>query len=125
MEKMINKKMFYCPLCESEHLMSDYLQEVFKKKPKTLWLSNMITHYRHYHIESWNKCWGSGGRHYRRGWFGNYDEEKFKVNERAKRQIIRKAKDYLKFHMIGIQDFALLQGNDVSTVALVNKVLKA
>ena len=87
-------KRVYCPICNRWFEGSSYLFEEFKDDEKAIWLSNMVTHYRHTHITSWNKCWGYGGRFYRSGWFGDYDTEKQKVNERAKRQIIRKAKDF-------------------------------
>lgn len=115
----------YCPLCGQTHILSSHLKEVFADAPKSLWLANMITHYRHYHIESWNRCWGYNGNHYRRQWFGDYYEEKVKVNERAKRQIVRKAKPFLQYHKIGLKDFEKLQNNDEKTIALIKKNLNS
>ena len=123
MKPLINENKFFCPLCGNENILSDYLKDLFKDNSQTLWLANMITHYRHNHITSWNKCWGNRGSYYRQNWFGDYDDEKHQVNERAKRQIVRKAKDYLLFHSIGLENFNQLQSNDPDTIKLVNKLL--
>jgi hypothetical protein len=122
MESLITKNKFYCPLCKNNLIISDYLQEVFGNDEKALWLTNMVTHYRHTHITSWNKCWGYNGGQYRQNWFRNYEEEKKKVNERAKRQIIRKASDYILYHSIDLNTFNKLQNNDTKTIMLLNKV---
>ena len=113
-------KTVYCPLCDSSFPCSDYLESVIKNE-KTLWFANMITHYRHNHITSWNKCWGYRGNAYRSKWFQDYDTEKMLVNERAKRQIIRKAKNFLIDNKFNSFDFELLQGNSRATIDLVNK----
>ena len=78
----------------------------------------MVTHYRHCHITSWNKCWGRGGSRYRSGWFGDYDTQKRIVNERAKRQIIRKCRDFLLLHKISSEHFKNLQGGEEKTFQL-------
>lgn len=115
--------MVYCPLCSAYFRASSYLKDVIKK-PKTLWLANMVTHYRHNHIKSWNRCWDyHSGSYYRGYWFGDYHEEKSKINERAKRQIIRKATNYLVFHEIRRIDFEGLEYNDPKTIALIKKKL--
>jgi len=91
---------------------------------RVLFIANNITHYRHTHIESWNKCWGQYGGYYRNAaHFGDYDEEKAKVNERAKRQIIRKGKDYLKLQGITAKHFEELQNNEDKTLELARKTL--
>lgn len=107
----------FCPLCKTTFQESDYLKTVIPD-PKVLWIANMITHYRHNYIKSWNKCWGYGGGRYRSGWFGDYDAEKTKVNNRAKRQIIRQAAIFLKHHGIDATHFEQLQQNDYETLAL-------
>ncbi|MDD2200417.1 MAG: hypothetical protein PHX84_02090 [Candidatus Shapirobacteria bacterium] len=84
-----------CPICGETSQCSDYLKKIFKDE-KVLWFANMVTHYQHDHITSWDKCWGKNGYRYRQGWFGDYDEEKAKVNERAKRQIIRKCENFVE-----------------------------
>lgn len=113
----------YCPLCKSRFHGSDYLETVFEDEAQ-LWLANMVMHYRHNHITSWNKCWGRYGSRYRQNWFGNYDEEKAKVNERAKRQIIRKAKDYLNAIGVKVSDFEVLQNTTEETLEVARKYLQ-
>lgn len=111
-------KRVYCPICNRWFEGSSYLFEEFKDDEKAIWLSNMVTHYRHTHITSWNKCWGYGGRFYRSGWFGDYDTEKQKVNERANRQIIRKAKDFLIENGFTSEDFKILKNTTEETMKL-------
>lgn len=110
------------PICGEYKMESEYLASVISE-PGTLWIANMITHYRHTHISSWNKCWGYGGGRYRSGWFGSYEDEKRKVNERAKRQILRKAGAYMRIHKINSRHFEGLQHNDEETLALARKAL--
>lgn len=123
MKSLITNNTFYCPICGQSNPISEYLKTVFENNERMIWLSNMITHYRHNHITSWNKCWGYNGHRYRRDWFGDYDEEKQKVNERAKRQIIRKAIPFLKHHSIGVECFQQLEWNDEKTIELAQKKL--
>jgi len=121
MEKILIEKI--CPICGERVNRSDYLEEIFKEVPKVNYLAHIITHYRHHHITSWNKCWGQGGKYYRGNWFGDYDEEKKKVNNRAKRQIIRKGKDVLKRLSIKSSDFQKLENTDSKTLELAVKIL--
>jgi hypothetical protein len=113
----------YCPICCNFFPQSDYLAIVFIDD-RERWLANMVIHYRHSHITSWDKCWGNNGRYYRSGWFGDYDEEKSKVNERAKRQIIRKASLFLMLNGITPETFKALQGTTEETLKLAFKKLK-
>lgn len=114
----------YCPICCSYFRGSDYLLSEFKGDERTLWLANMVTHYRHGHITSWNKCWGWGGRYYREAaHFGDYDTEKAIVNERAKRQIARKGTAFLVKNNISVEVFNRLQGTTTQTQETVSKVL--
>lgn len=102
----------YCPMCNEYFGGSKYLRNVFKNNDKLLWFANMVTHYRHEHITSWNKCWGDGGSSYRNKWFSDYDTEKEMVNERAKRQIIRKCKEYMLFYSFSANDIKRLKGTE-------------
>lgn len=120
---LTSKNYFYCPLCNNWILGSEYLFKTFADDDKANWLANMVTHYRHGHITSWNKCWGYGGNYYRHGWFGNYDEEKQKVNERAKRQIIRKATKFLIDNEIKSDTFLKLQNTTEETLKLAKNKL--
>lgn len=119
---LFNGNHCYCPICEQYFCESSFLKSVFTDE-KVRWLANQITHYRHGHISSWNKCWGYNGHHYRSGWFGDYEEEKHKVNERAKRQIIRKAGSYLLFHGINRSHFEQLKNTEDKTLSLAQKKL--
>ncbi|QQS35754.1 MAG: hypothetical protein IPM56_16155 [Ignavibacteriales bacterium] len=122
MENLLKDNKVYCPLCKKYFPESTYLASNITDM-KVLWLANMVTHYRHTHITSWNKCWGHGGHNYRSGWFGDYETEKKKVNERAKRQIFRKCWRYMNYHFILVDHVLQLQNNDKKTIALANKML--
>lgn len=115
---------FYCPICEDWQLGSKHLIGVIADE-RVRWIANMVTHYRHTHITSWNKMWnGRGGRAYQKAAkFGDYDMEKAQVNERAKRQIIRLCKVFLFHHEINAAHFAQLQHNTTETMRLVLKEL--
>ena len=121
MDEILKEKI--CPICGEEVTKSEYLEDIFKESPKVNYLAHMVTHYRHNHIEYWNRCWGPNGRYYRSNWFGDYEEEKKKVNERAKRQIIRKGKETLKRLSIKSTDFKMLQGTEKMTLDLAIKQL--
>ena len=110
-----DKRNIYCPICGRHFQSSNYLVSVFGENPNSLWFANMVTHYRHHHIKSWNRCWGYGGNSYRRGWFKNYDTEKRKINERAKRQIIRMCSDFMKANGIDSDDLLVLNENSKET----------
>lgn len=121
-ESLFDAGYFYCPICNRKVLRSEYLQQQFGDT-NVGWLANMVTHYRHHHIKSWDRCWGRYGHRYRNGWFGNYDEEKENVNERAKRQIIRKGLAFLKHHQITADTFEILRNTSLGTIILAEKKL--
>ena len=112
-----------CPICSTRVEQSDYLNQKFKDEPEVNYLAHMVTHYRHNHIISWNRCWDRHGSRYRSNWFGDYDEEKKKVNNRAKRQIIRKGKDILIRLGILPEHFERLQNTEEKTMVLARKTL--
>ncbi|WP_421944351.1 hypothetical protein [Pedobacter sp.] len=112
----------YCPICNKKFPRSEYLKENIEDK-KTEWIANIITHHRHEHITSWNKCWDYGGNSYRANWFSDYDTEKRKINERAKRQLIRKATHFLIDNEIEFEHFKKLQFNSIETLHLLRKQL--
>ncbi len=107
---------FYCPLCKGWFRRSGYLDTVFSE-PKLLWLSNMVCHYRHEHIMYYNRWVHYYSYHY------NYEKFKTNVNNRAKRNIIRKCEDFLRYHRFTPQDFAELQNTDQKTLDLAHKIL--
>ena len=112
-----------CPICARKVEQSDYLNQIFKDEPEVNYLAHMVTHYRHNHIKSWNQCWSRNGTRYRRNWFGDYEEEKIKVNERAKRQILRKGLAILKDLKIRPEHFERLQNTEIKTLELAKKLL--
>lgn len=116
-------KFLKCPDCGYRFECSPFLAKIFKTQPKVEFLANLVTHFRHNHLTSWNKCWGRYGGAYRRGWFGNYDEEKTLVNERQKRQILRKCKQFLIKHEFTSEDFTKLQNTTQETIDLAIKIL--
>lgn len=121
MNEILKKKI--CPICSEVVNESNYLKNRFKSHPEVNYIAHMVTHYRHHHITSWNKCWGENGSNYRRNWFGDYDEEKKKVNERAKRQILRKGKRVLKEIGIKPDHFSKLANTEDKTMELALKIL--
>lgn len=120
----VNTNYFHCPICDKDKYESSYLAEAIKDE-KARWIANMITHYRHDHITSWNKMWGENGWRYQQAAHYDpldYEQRKIEVNERAKRQIIRKSFDYLKANGITKEHFLMLQNNDdIKTLELLNK----
>ncbi len=117
-------KQFFCSVCDNYFQESKYLAEHIEDE-KVRYVANMVTHMRHTHIKSWNRMWdkGAGGGYQTAAHFGDYDDEKEKVNERQKRNLIRKSKDFLKAHGINSAHFLQLQENDEKTIALAKKVL--
>lgn len=112
-----------CPICNNEIKQSEYLAGVIDNYP-LLFFSNLITHYRHNHISSWNKMWGAHGRSYQKAAkFGDYEKEKSEVNERAKRQLIRKA--WPVFQKIGLtaKMVASQEMTTNETITVANKFL--
>ena len=109
----INAYQFYCPLCNNWQDGSHYLSTVFDGP--TLWFANMITHYRHGHIKYWDNSLGYINAKL------NYDKEKIKVNERAKRQIIRKASNFVEKTGLTLNNLKSLQHTDEKTIEVYNK----
>lgn len=107
-----------CPICHQKVKKSDYLHQIFADEPIVEWLANLITHYRHDHLTSWNKCWGYNGGFYGRGWFKDYETEKKKVNERAKRQIIRKGLAILIKNGVKPSHFKRLENTSIETLKI-------
>jgi len=107
---------FYCPLCDRYYPTSEYLETVFSDR-RAEYVANMVTHYRHHHINYYNDSVEYVSR------FHDYDTFKEMVNNRAKRQIIRKTKDYLRENGITSDVFAELQSTDEKTMELAERVL--
>ena len=107
-----------CPICDQIFAFSEYLNEIFPSKQMRL-LANLITHYRHSHQSSWNKSC-----HYISQYLGEdaYQKAKKEHNNRAKRQILRKCKEWLFFNKIEAEHFFALKDNDQATIDLIAKV---
>lgn len=105
-----------CPICNSWFPGSFYLSTVFSE-PRQLWLANMVTHYRHEHVSYYDRWVGFQSIFY------GYQRFKRLVNNRAKRQILRKCKQFLTDHGFRCEDFAALQGTDQKTLDLAFKIL--
>ena len=116
-QPLFDDNLCYCPLCRDWFIGSDYLASVFIGNPRALWVANMVTHYRHHHVDYYNHNVGYAS------WKGRYDEFKHLVNERAKRQVIRKARAFLREHRITAEHFAELQGTTEETMTLASRML--
>lgn len=107
----------FCPICGQEFIFSSFLHGAIPNE-KTRLIANLITHYRHVHQPSWNtSC------HYISRYYGEtaYENSKKEHNNRAKRQIVRKCKDWLIAKGITKQDLLDLKDNDEKTIALIDK----
>ena len=118
-----NRKMYgsdFCPICGEEFIFSSFLHGAIPNE-KTRLIANLITHYRHVHQSSWNKSC-----HYITRKYGEdtYEKCKKEHNNRAKRQIIRKAMDWIIEKNISKQDFLDLKHNDAKTIELIEKAFQ-
>ncbi len=114
----------FCPLCNKWFAGSPYLSTVFTDE-RSLWLANMVTHYRHTHIESWDKMWGRYGGYYQQAAHyhdEDYEDRKSEINERAKRQIARKAAEFLRDNNVDTEVFRSLQGTCEKTIKVVDDI---
>ena len=85
----------YCPLCQNFIIdeFSDYLfNEVTKFNYINYWMLFLVTHYRHNHIQYYDKSWKYWAYREKNKEYKDYDYFKNLVNYRAKRQIIRAIK---------------------------------
>jgi hypothetical protein len=116
---------FFCPICVNYYRESTYLKQSIIGNKRLLWVANMVTHTRHYHIHYWDKLWGpeQPGIFMLEKWKTNYETEKIKVNERAKRFIIRKCCAFLQSKGISSKEFELLENKDFHTLMLAQKKL--
>ncbi len=113
-QKTKNVPYYFNPAVGNYMKGSMYLESVIIDQ-KVCWLANMVTYYRHT-LPSWNNCWGRNGHYYRHGWFGDYETEKIKVNERQKRKIIRKHLEFIKENGITVDHLKILMNTDQKTV---------
>jgi len=107
----------FCPLCGTRFSPSEYLCTVFQN-PKINWLAQMVCHYRHNHIEYYDNGVGFQAS------IGQHEVFKHLVNERIKRQIIRKCQAYMKRLGLKARDLKELQGTTEETLALAGQLLE-
>lgn len=108
---------FYCPICDSWKEGSDYLFQVISSKNQ-LWIANMVTHYRHNHIRYWDNSVNYISK------FLDYDLQKQIVNERCKRNIIRKCRETMNNEDITAEDVKNLSPDtEQKTADLADKYL--
>ena len=94
------------------------MNEIFDSYQTRL-IANLITHYRHSHQSSWNQSCHFISKKYGEDAYLNAKKEH---NNRAKRQILRKCKDWLLDNNIGAEHFLALSDNDKDTIDLISKV---
>ena len=114
--KLLQQAAFYCPLCEEYLPRSSKVQSV--DFPSAVeWLTHMVMHYRHDHMRYYERNVRKLDSHRR------YQNFKHMVNEKARRQIIRKCWRFLLEHDIRASHFEQLQGTGKKTLALARKRL--
>lgn len=123
-EILLYNNNFYCPICNNIFREISYFRTVFRAN-KIIWLANMVTHTRHNHIKYWDKWWSDFSvdidKYTERE--KNYQIEKKRVNERAKRHIIRNCSDFLIKQKFTVDDFMKLQHTDFHTMELATQKL--
>ena len=116
-----------CPLCYTQIQESEYLRHVFPDDGYAYWVACAITHYRHDHIQYYDNSWKVPAYAEKNPEYADGHEAfKAKVNNRAKRQLIRaivksRFKDQDKINLI--KAFVRMQNNDKETMALRRKML--
>jgi hypothetical protein len=111
MVELINNNDIYCPICKKYFTGSDYLKSIFQEA-HVLFLANIVTHLRHSHISYYESGVRYVSRHH------DYHTFKATVNERQKRQLIRRHKIFLREHGIKAEHFIELKGTTEKTLRL-------
>jgi len=124
-----NVEKFMCPICNNQIPMSEYLSTVFPDDKYAEWAANLVTHYRHYHIKYYDASWQNsryGDKNLEYRYSDNHEDYKEIVNNRAKRQLIRKiVKNFQKDVAIPLVcGFLKLQSNDEKTIELIEKHIR-
>lgn len=124
----------YCPLCKAKiTFYSEYLEEIFIEEQNdefAYWFACLVTHYRHEHINYYDRTWQYSGYKSKNPEARDlsHDEFKIKVNNRAKRQLIRAIVKDKSLSARQKKLFLLasrkLQYNDEKTSELIKKQLK-
>ena len=106
----------YCPLCKSHVDGSMYLFNAFQDNMEKYWFACMVMHYRHQHIRYYNN-------QVQRKTDVTYAPFKHKVNERVKRQILRKCAPYMVEIRITPAIIASMSQSTEQTMRLARKKL--
>lgn len=109
------RRVCICLLC-GEEITSAHLDGAIADD-KAYYMACMVMHYRHEHVRYYNNSVGYVSRHH------DYESFKSKVNERAKRNIIRKCMEILRANGVTSETFLLLENNDSETIKLAKKLL--
>ncbi|WP_456469974.1 hypothetical protein [Caminibacter sp.] len=130
-EEDFNKHLpIYCPVCGDFNLSiySDYLYNAFRDNYFAYVAAVLVTHYRHEHINYYDRSWKYPKYREKNKEYKSYEEFKVMVNNRAKRQILRKIKKDVNmkkdFKVLLVKAFKKLQFNDEKTNELIEKILK-
>lgn len=111
----------HCPICKGKiQYESQYLRSIFGDSI-TYKVACLVTHYRHYHVSYYNNGVSYVAKFY------DYSVFKIKVNNRAKRQLLRgilKDPHYSPDDIINFATAMLqLQYNDEKTLEMINTII--
>jgi len=123
-----NVEKLYCPICQSfDANGSDYLLRIFDET-HTYWIACLVTHYRHFHIRYYDRSWRYPWYREKNKEYTSHEEFKKKVNNRAKRQLIRAIMKDKNLTASGkavlVESFKKLMYNDEKTEELITKSLE-
>jgi hypothetical protein len=112
----------YCPVCKSDiRFHSYYLSSIFGEHTHTYKVACLVTHYRHYHVSYYNKGVSYVSKYH------DYSIFKRKVNNRAKRQLIRAIQRDSKYSKDEVVSFVTaildLESNDNKTIEMINNII--
>lgn len=119
-ENKYDQKYRFCPVCEGYTIeVSDYLSGLLSGR--LLFFANLITHYRHCHIASWDSMRESAG--YLKASHYNYKPVRKKANNQIKRAVLKKYHLWFKEKGFTKEDFRL-QNNDEETNEIIEKLFE-
>ena len=107
----------YCPICGSYFYGSQYLRNVFPGNDKQFWIATMITHYRHTHLNYYDRSVDFVSK------IIGYERFKHLVNERIKRQLIRKTYKFMRWNGITVEHISNLQRTTTETMEIAKSLL--
>lgn len=115
-----------CPLCHADIRASEYLHYVFPDDIYAEIMANLIGHYRHEHINYYDRSWRNERYAQKNLEYTTHDRFKAIVNNRAKRQLMRgimKSAMKIPEKVNLIKAIIKLQHNDGATKTLRRKYL--